>query len=157
MTWDIALNARGTLAGGIVAGDNEILQRLWIRLNRELGEWFLNSDAGLPWYQGGYGMLGAKPSRKNDIDLLLRREIQQTEGIQQIVKYNAIYATGTRLYDVYCVVLLPNNRTIDLTFGVALESQGGGDAMPILAASHIKFGAGKTLQEMHDSGARSAS
>ena len=151
MSWDIALNARGTLAGGIVTGDNEILQRLWIRLNRELGEWFLNTEVGLPWYQNGYGMLGAKPQRKNDIDLLIRREIARTEGIIQILKYNAIYASGTRVYDVYCTVLLRNNRTRDFTFGVTLAAQGG-SSMPVIPASFIKFDNGKTLQDLYDSG-----
>lgn len=151
MSWDIALNSRGTLAGGIVTGDNEILQRLWIRLNRELGEWFLNTEVGLPWYQNGYGILGSKPQRKNDIDLLIRREISRTEGIVQILKYNAIYASGTRIYDVYCVVLLKNNRTTEFTFGVSMASQGG-TSMPVIPASFIKFDNGKTLQDLYDSG-----
>ena len=151
MSWDIALNSRGTLAGGIVTGDNEILQRLWIRLNRELGEWFLNTEVGLPWYQNGYGILGSKPQRKNDIDLLIRREISRTEGIVQILKYNAIYASGTRIYDVYCVVLLRNNRTTEFTFGVSMASQGG-TSMPVIPASFIKFDNGKTLQDLYDSG-----
>ena len=151
MSWDIALNSRGTLAGGIVTGDNEILQRLWIRLNRELGEWFINTEVGLPWYQNGYGILGSKPQRKNDIDLLIRREISRTEGIVQILKYNAIYASGTRIYDVYCVVLLRNNRTTEFTFGVSMASQGG-TSMPVIPASFIKFDNGKTLQDLYDSG-----
>lgn len=151
MSWDIALNSRGTLAGGIVTGDNEILQRLWIRLNRELGEWFLNTEVGLPWYQNGYGILGSKPQRKNDIDLLIRREISRTEGIVQILKYNAIYALGTRIYDVYCVVLLRNNRTTEFTFGVSMAPQGG-TSMPVIPASFIKFDNGKTLQDLYDSG-----
>ena len=151
MSWDIALNSRGTLAGGVVTGDDEVLQRLWIRLNRELGEWFLNTEVGLPWYQNGYGILGSKPQRKNDIDLLIRREISRTEGIVQILKYNAIYASGTRIYDVYCVVLLKNNRTTEFTFGVSMAPQGG-TSMPVIPASFIKFDNGKTLQDLYDSG-----
>lgn len=150
MTWDIALNNRHTLRGGIVTGDDEILQRLWIRLNRELGEWFLNTDVGLPWYQGGYGMLGAKPSRKNEIDLLIRQEIAQTNGVVQILKYQTLYATGTRLYDAYCSILLPSNRTVDINFGVSMES--GGSGMPVIPASFIRFESGKTLQDLYDSG-----
>lgn len=150
MTWDIALNNRHTLRGGIVTGDDEILQRLWIRLNRELGEWFLNTAVGLPWYQGGYGMRGAKPSRKNEIDLLIRQEIAQTDGVVQILKYQTLYATGTRLYDAYCSILLPSNRTVDINFGVSMES--GGSGMPVIPASFIRFESGKTLQDLYDSG-----
>lgn len=150
MSWDIALNNRHTLRGGIVTGDDEILQRLWIRLNRELGEWFLNTEVGLPWYQGGYGMLGAKPSRKNEIDLLIRQEIANTEGVLQILKYKTLYATGTRLYDAYCSILLQSRRTIDISFGVTMQS--GGSGMPVIPASFIRFESGKTLQDLYDSG-----
>lgn len=150
MSWDIALNNRHTLRGGIVTGDDEILQRLWIRLNRELGEWFLNTEVGLPWYQGGYGMLGAKPSRKNDIDLLIRQEIANTEGVLQILKFKTLYATGTRLYDAYCSILLQSKRTVEVAFGVAMQS--GGSGMPVIPASFIRFESGKTLQDLYDSG-----
>lgn len=56
MTWDLRLNP-GTrdLELGIVSGPDEILQRLLTRLKRELGEWFLNTKAGLPWYGDGLG------------------------------------------------------------------------------------------------------
>ena len=153
MSWDIALNNRHTIKGGIVTGDNEVLQRLWIRLNRELGEWFLNTEVGLPWYQNGYGMLGSKPSRKNDIDLLIRREINTTEGVNQILKYNTIYTTASREYAVYCLIELESQRTIDVTFGVNMDfSAGGGSGMPIIPAEFIKFDNGLTLQQMYDQG-----
>lgn len=153
MSWDIALNNRHTIKGGIVTGDNEVLQRLWIRLNRELGEWFLNTEVGLPWYQNGYGMLGSKPSRKNDIDLLIRREINTTEGVSQILKYNTIYTTASREYAVYCLIELESQRTIDITFGVNMDfSAGGGSGMPIIPAEFIKFDNGLTLQQMYDQG-----
>ncbi len=150
MSWDIALNNRHTLRGGIVTGDDEILQRLWIRLNKELGEWFLNTETGLPWYQGGYGMLGAKPSRKNEIDLLIRQEISNTQGVVQILKYKTLYASGTRLYDAYCSILLQSRRTVEISFGVAMQS--GGSGMPVIPASFIRFSSGKTLQDLYDSG-----
>lgn len=153
MSWDIALNNRHTIKGGIVTGDNEVLQRLWIRLNRELGEWFLNTEVGLPWYQNGYGMLGSKPSRKNDIDLLIRREINTTEGVSQILKYNTIYTTASREYAVYCLIELESQRTIDVTFGVNMDFfAGGGSGMPIIPAEFIKFDNGLTLQQMYDQG-----
>ena len=151
MSWDIALNNRHTLKGGIVTGDDEVLQRLWIRLNRELGEWFLNTEAGLPWYQNGYGILGAKPSRKNEIDLLIRREIVSTEGIDQILKYVSLYASGTRLYDVYCRILLDEGTDREITFGVGTDNSGG-YGMPIIPAEYIKFDDGYTLQELYDLG-----
>lgn len=157
MAWDIALNPRRhTLAGGIVTGDAEIIQRLWIRLNRELGEWFLNTEAGLPWYQHGYGMLGAKPQRKNDIDLLIRQEIATTEGVEQILKYTSLYALGTRTYSVYCSVLLDTGAARELNFDVDSMGRVLGEGtlkMPVIPADYIKFEDGNTLQDLWDTGA----
>jgi hypothetical protein len=95
-------------------------------------------------------MLGAKPSRKNEIDLLIRQEIANTEGVLQILKYKTLYATGTRLYDAYCSILLQSRRTIDISFGVTMQS--GGSGMPVIPASFIRFESGKTLQDLYDSG-----
>lgn len=54
MTWDFQLNpATRDLEPGYVSGPDEIVQRLITRLKRELGEWFLNTKAGLPWYGDG--------------------------------------------------------------------------------------------------------
>jgi len=107
MAWDLALDPlTHQLTGNIVTGDDEIIQRLWLRLNKELGEWFLNVESGLPWYQDGYGILGAKPNRRNDIDLVLRRCIADTDGVSQILYFRSLYAGGTRAYMVNVKVLL---------------------------------------------------
>lgn len=107
MAWDLALDPlTHQMTGSIVTGDDEIIQRLWLRLNKELGEWFLNVESGLPWYQDGYGILGAKPSRRNDIDLVLRRCIADTDGVSQILYFRSLYAGGTRAYTVNVKALL---------------------------------------------------
>ena len=49
MAWDLEFK-NGDLTGGIVTGDDEVIQRIRTRLFRELGEWFLNTSSGLPWY-----------------------------------------------------------------------------------------------------------
>lgn len=117
MAWDIALDPlHHELNGKIVTGDDEIIQRLWVRLNKELGEWFLNVDSGVPWYQEGYGILGAKPNRKNDIDLILRNTIGGTVGIKQVLYFRSLYASGTRAYTLNTKVQLQSGeeRTFDV-------------------------------------------
>lgn len=100
MTWDLRLNpATRDLEAGTVNGPDEILQRLITRLNRELGEWFLNTSAGLPWYQDGNGLLGSRD--KQNLNLLIRRETLQTAGINRIVKFNSIFNTTTRQFTIY--------------------------------------------------------
>ena len=95
MTWDLRLNpATRDLEAGTVNGPDEILQRLITRLKRELGEWFLNTKAGLPWYQNGQGILGSKASSKRAVDLLIRRETLGTAGVERIIKLNTLFSAG---------------------------------------------------------------
>lgn len=125
MAWDFALDPlTHQMTGGIVTGDDEVIQRLWLRLNKELGEWFLNVESGLPWYQDGYGILGAKPNRRSDIDLVLRRCIADTDGVSQILYFRSLYAGGTRAYTVNVKVLLSSGavQEFNLTADMANNS-----------------------------------
>lgn len=92
MSWDLALQyGTGDLTNSVVYGDDEVLQRIYIRLNKELGEWFLNTSSGLPWYQDGAGMLGAKPNRKSDIDLVLRNCVNNTPGVKTVESFKSTF------------------------------------------------------------------
>ena len=99
MSWDLRLGPNRDLTTGIVTGVDEIIQRLVTRLNRELGEWFLNTSAGFPWYQNGNGLLGSRD--KQNLNLLIRRETLQTAGINRIVKFNSMFNTTTRQFTIY--------------------------------------------------------
>lgn len=99
MAWDLKLSTKTRdLEAGFVTGIAEIMQRLITRLQRELGEWFLDTEAGLPWYQKGQGLLGSK--KKQLLDLLLRKEVLGTEGVLRIVDYSSVYASVARQYSV---------------------------------------------------------
>ena len=127
MTWDLRLNP-GTrdLELGIVSGPDEILQRLLTRLKRELGEWFLNTKAGLPWYQNGQGILGSKASSKRAVDLLIRRETLGTQGVERIIKLNTLFAAGSpsgaspsgggRTYSIYMEVFITGVGVVPVNF-----------------------------------------
>ena len=116
MTWDWKLDP-GTrdLVPGIVTGPDEIMQRLITRLKRELGEWFLNTSAGLPWYQQGNGILGAKPHTKRAVDLLIRRETLGTEGVERIIKLNTLFPAGKRVYTMYMEVFITGVGVIPIS------------------------------------------
>lgn len=101
MTWDLKLNpATRDLAPGIVSGVDEIVQRLITRLKRELGEWFLNTSAGLPWHQEGRGMLGARLTARRTIELLVRHEVLGTKGVDRLLRLSTDFPAGTRAYSI---------------------------------------------------------
>ena len=79
MAWDLEFK-NGDLTGGIVTGDDEVIQRIRTRLFRELGEWFLNTASGLPWYQDGKGILGSPLRDKGAVDLFIRKQALGTEA-----------------------------------------------------------------------------
>ena len=112
MSWDLRLGPNRDLTTGVVTGVDEIIQRLVTRLNRELGEWFLNTSAGLPWYQDGNGLLGSRD--KQNLNLLIRRETLQTAGINRIVKFNSIFKTTTRQFTIY-MYLVPEQGVVNFT------------------------------------------
>lgn len=113
--FDIALDENWDLSPNWVIGNDETLQRLKLRLLRELGEWFLDTSAGLPWYQDGHGILGAKLSQQSNVLLLIRRCIMRTEGVKSIEKLTTNYVLGTRALSIYVQVLLDNGTTEELT------------------------------------------
>ncbi len=101
--WDLALDISSRdMTGGIVSGPNEVIQRLVTRLNRELGEWFLDVTVGLPWYQHGRGLLGSR--NKSQLDALIRRETLKTDGVLRILVMRTVYIG--REVSIYMEILI---------------------------------------------------
>lgn len=112
MSWDLQLNHETRdLVSGYSTGDDEIIQRLVTRLNRELGEWFLNINAGIPWYQRGEGLLGGR--NKNRMDTLIRKETRDTDGVARILTMNTTYFGRT--YSIYMELLLVQGEQVIFT------------------------------------------
>lgn len=112
MAWDFRLDPKTRdLVSGYSIGIEEVLQRLVTRLNRELGEWFLETSAGLPWYQNGEGLLGSR--NKFVLDMLIRREVRDTSGIDRILKMNTTFIQ--RSYTVYMQLLLSDSTVVAFT------------------------------------------
>lgn len=91
MSFDLAIDSlRGDLIianGNLrnVYGADEVAQRVSTRLRRQLGEWFLNTEVGIPWY-GSDGLLGSK--RKDEAEVLIRSVVNSTEGVSRITSFN---------------------------------------------------------------------
>lgn len=97
LQWDLSV-VDGKLA--TVAESEEVMQRTRIRLQRDRGEWFLNTTVGLPWY--GNGILGSKnPARS---ELLIRQEIMATVGVSAIVEFNPLWDDAARELALYAQI-----------------------------------------------------
>ncbi len=114
MAWDLALSRENwDLTGGEISGQDEILQRVEVRLRRNLSEWFLNTSAGLPWYDGASeleqgvltrenGMLGSRNFAR--VALLIRNEIMNTEGVLRIVEFKHTFDSATREFRIQTII-----------------------------------------------------
>lgn len=110
MAWDFAVDhTTGDMIGGYVTGQDEIVQRVQTRLHRHLGEWFVNTSAGLPWYRGPSNLIAGQLTEKTAIlgtrnfryaDIWIRNEIVETAGVIQLVDFNTYFDTSTRVYSI---------------------------------------------------------
>lgn len=110
MAWDLKIDQKkGDLVRGYVTGQDEIVQRIYTRLWRHLGEWFVNTSCGLPWYAGPSNILPGQLTPETAIlgtrnfryaDLWIRNEIAETAGVIRVVDFNTYFDASTRTYSI---------------------------------------------------------
>jgi hypothetical protein len=66
----------------------EVAQRLWTRLNFGLGEWFLDTSEGTPWFDH----ILTKGPNDQVVRTVLNSVIRNTEGVSALLRLN--YAVG---------------------------------------------------------------
>jgi len=66
-------------------GVDEVVQRVRIRLNKQLGEWKFNIDSGIPWMptDTSDGILGSRNSEKS-ASQYIANVASQTEGVTSV-------------------------------------------------------------------------
>ena len=79
-----------------VSGSELVAQRLQVALQLFKGEWFLDADAGIPWYQE----ILEKGVDVTVVDSILRKQIVATEGVNRILKYASSIDAATRIVSV---------------------------------------------------------
>lgn len=108
---DIAIDTKTddiAYADGLVAfctSDQEVIQRVRTCLRRIEGEWFLDIDAGLPYFGGQ--MLGGKDLEY--VKLLIREELLIIEGVNKITEINILMDKATKKVSVYVEIELNEN------------------------------------------------
>lgn len=86
---DIRLNDDGDIylnegSSELTTGQDSILQSLSQRINTFLGEWFLDTDLGVPWFE----QILVKGPEPAILDAVLKRVILETPGILQLKTFD---------------------------------------------------------------------
>lgn len=81
--------------------DEELGQRLKIRLNTFETEWFINQDYGVPYSQEIIG----KARNKRDVDTIFLNELRDEEGVNSIDSFSSTWDRLTRVYSLKVTVV----------------------------------------------------
>lgn len=73
--------------------DEEIKQRLKIKLKTFKGEWFLDTEHGVPYF---FDIIGTKSIDLNILESFLKSAILEVDGIKQIIQSNVDYNPANR-------------------------------------------------------------
>lgn len=92
-TGDLALVERGAI---LIEDVDQIAQNLAIRLRFFQGEWYLDTTAGLPYFESFF----LKNPNQIQIQSFLLDEIANTEGVQEILDFSSTYDGTTRTFGV---------------------------------------------------------
>lgn len=92
--------------------DESVAQNWKVRLLFFIGEWFLNENFGVPYYQE----ILKKQSDTTIVDSIIREQTLQTPGIEEIIQYNSNFDTAARRFDVEIKVRSQTDAELILTF-----------------------------------------
>lgn len=93
-----------------------VAQRLKVRLQTFLGEYFMNTSIGVPYYQRIFG----KIKNKSTIDTIFQREILSDEGVIEITSYRSDLDVSTRYLEVTFTVRTSEGVTNPITINVGV-------------------------------------
>ena len=86
------------IKGGIafVADVDEVVQHIKTRLQLFLGEWFLNQEEGVPWFQE----ILVKPAKLNEIEVIIKNEILTTSGVNELLEFDMSFNNTDRSFRI---------------------------------------------------------
>ncbi len=99
---DLALDTQthdlpeGGLSFVMASGDERVAQQLRIRLRFFLGEWFLDTTEGIPYYQ----QILLKNPDWDTVNSLIKTEVLSTPDVVELLSFKTEYAPYTRRYNI---------------------------------------------------------
>lgn len=107
---DLYFNSAGRLVTIAESNtDEEILQRIKVRLRFFKGEWYLNTEHGIPYFQD---ILGTKSFDNNIIESIFRKAILDVEGVKGLIESSVDYEPTERKINYFFKALSINNTII---------------------------------------------
>lgn len=89
--------------------DSEAVQQnVKTRIYLLKGEWFLDTDAGLPWLQE----IMVKPENLQLFESLLKAEILETFGVKEITSFDLVFNRSTRVVTVSIISIFNDELTV---------------------------------------------
>jgi hypothetical protein len=82
--------------GGIVAGKDQVRQNIEDRLRMVYGEWFLNTEIGVPWFDKVF----VKNPDLSAIDIILKSTILDTLEVTELLAYKSALDRTRRKFSV---------------------------------------------------------
>ena len=91
-----------------VYDDDKILQAVKNRLKVFKGEWFLNLDSGVPYYQEIF----TKPVNVGNVESILKQTVLETDGVQLLTFFETSFDGTSRDFKSQISFITENNTEI---------------------------------------------
>ena len=78
-----------------------VAQAILTRLRLLLGEWWENTEDGLPLFEK---ILGAYGADIDTVDLIFAGRIRETKNVKRLISYKSEFSTQTRVYSAHAQV-----------------------------------------------------
>jgi hypothetical protein len=88
-----------------------VRQRLTIRLNTFLGEWFYNLEVGVPYFE----QILTQQYQRFLVENILRDVILKTEGVVRITNFEGTFNPRERVYNATFTVTTLNQNVVTVT------------------------------------------
>ena len=102
-----------------VAQQDIVAQRLKITLQTFLGEWFLDTDLGIPYFQ----QILTKVRNKSTVDAIFQKAILNDPGVLEMVSYESSLSAGDRGFALDFAVRANDGSIIPIDFTLYVGAQ----------------------------------
>ena len=89
-----------------------VAQRLKIKLSTFLGEWFLDLDVGIPYFQ----QILNKIRNKSTVDTIFQKAIMEDPDVIEMISYTSDLDGRTRTFSLDFAVRVENNEIVPINF-----------------------------------------